>query len=90
MTERYEATHPLADYCQHAGVGKACRPCRTLAERAATASLESLVQQTEQDMRSLASESAWKKVDKIREVNEYVSNYLIQRTLRRAKWTLKR
>ena len=28
MTDRYEMTHPSADACQHAGVGKACRQCR--------------------------------------------------------------
>lgn len=27
-TERYEMPHPLADQCAHAGVGKACKPCR--------------------------------------------------------------
>ena len=28
MTDRYEMPHPRADECRHAGVGKACRPCR--------------------------------------------------------------
>lgn len=28
MTDHYETPHPDADACQHAGVGKACRPCR--------------------------------------------------------------
>ena len=28
MTDHYEMPHPDADACAHAGVGKACRPCR--------------------------------------------------------------
>ena len=28
MTDHYEMPHPNADACQHAGLGKACRPCR--------------------------------------------------------------
>lgn len=28
MTEHYEMPHRFADYCPHAGVGKACAPCR--------------------------------------------------------------
>ena len=28
MTDHYEMPHPRADECTHAGVGKACRPCR--------------------------------------------------------------
>ena len=28
MTDHYEMSHPDADACAHAGVGKACRPCR--------------------------------------------------------------
>ena len=28
MTDHYEMSHPDADACSHAGVGKACRPCR--------------------------------------------------------------
>ena len=28
MTDHYEMPHPDADACSHAGVGKACRPCR--------------------------------------------------------------
>ena len=30
MTDHYEMPHPRADECTHAGVGKACRPCRDL------------------------------------------------------------
>ena len=28
MPDHYEMPHPDADACAHAGVGKACRPCR--------------------------------------------------------------
>ena len=28
MSDHYEMPHPDADACQHAGLGKACRPCR--------------------------------------------------------------
>lgn len=28
MTEHYEMPHRFADLCPHAGVGKACAPCR--------------------------------------------------------------
>lgn len=28
MIDHYEMPHPMADHCPHAGVGKACRPCR--------------------------------------------------------------
>lgn len=28
MTDHYEMPHHRADECSHAGVGKACRPCR--------------------------------------------------------------
>ena len=28
MIDHYEMPHPDADACDHAGVGKACRPCR--------------------------------------------------------------
>lgn len=28
MRDFYEMPHPLADFCEHAGVRKACRPCR--------------------------------------------------------------
>lgn len=28
MTDHYEMPHARADECPHAGVGKACRPCR--------------------------------------------------------------
>ena len=28
MTDHYEMPHRRADECPHAGVGKACRPCR--------------------------------------------------------------
>ena len=28
MIDHYEMPHPDADACPHAGVGKACRPCR--------------------------------------------------------------
>lgn len=28
MTDHYEMPHPDSDACDHAGPGKACRPCR--------------------------------------------------------------
>ena len=34
MTDHYEMPHARADECPHAGVGKACRPCRDRFERA--------------------------------------------------------
>ncbi len=33
MTDHYEMPHARADECPHAGVGKACRPCRELFKR---------------------------------------------------------
>ena len=36
MTDYYEMPHRKADECPHAGVGKACRPCRDRFEESAT------------------------------------------------------
>lgn len=33
MIDRYEMPHVRADECPHAGVGKACGPCRELFQR---------------------------------------------------------
>ena len=46
MTDRYEMPHPRADECRHAGVGKACRPCRDrfVVPEAAVEALDALVE----------------------------------------------
>lgn len=40
MRDFYEMYHPLADFCEHAGVRKACRPCRQRFDKVAPEATE--------------------------------------------------
>ena len=44
-----EMSHPLADYCDHAGVGKACRECRRRFDAASRWAIDYLAKQEPTD-----------------------------------------
>lgn len=59
MYDFEEMTHPLADYCQHAGVGKACRACRRLASASAVKALADLADWHREEERDHPHTDAW-------------------------------